>query len=80
MSYLIFNNKADAIARADLEGQRVSLPYHIDGGVTRYMTYPVETSNGKWALDVTDYELSVAENLTKKNSFSEKTLSDGQEF
>ena len=80
MSYLIFNNEADAIARADLEGQRISLPYHADGGVTRYATYPVETSDGKWALDVTDYQLSVAENLSKKNSFSEKTLPDGQEF
>tara|TARA_A100000171_G_scaffold48324_1_gene55640 strand:+ start:614 stop:856 length:243 start_codon:yes stop_codon:yes gene_type:complete len=80
VSYLIFNTKEDAVARADLEGQRMSLPYHVDGGVTRYATYPVETGDSKWALDVTGYQLSVTENLTKKNSFVQPTLPEGQEF
>lgn len=80
MSYLIFNTEAEALNRADQEGNRMSLPYHTGFGVTRYITYPVATGDSKWALDVTGYQLSIAENLTKKNSFVQPTLPEEQEF
>lgn len=80
MSYLIFNTKAEAVTRADQEGQLRNLPYHSDNGVTRYVTYPVETGDNKWALDVTDYTLSASEDLAKQDSFVQQTIPDGQEL
>ena len=56
--YLVYDNEADAIARADTEGARRNYSYHIDGGVTRYHTYPRVTTDGKYALNVTRYELT----------------------
>ena len=58
INYLVYDNETDAIARADAEGARRNYSYHIDGGVTRYHTYPRVTINGKYALNVTEYELT----------------------
>jgi len=57
INYLIYDNEADAIARADTEGARRGYAYHRVGSGTRYRTYPQVTADGKYALLVTDYEL-----------------------
>ena len=59
-NYLVFDTEADAIARAETEGRAMGLPYYstdpsIKKGSTKYRTYPKELSNGKWALNITEY-------------------------
>lgn len=54
--FIIFNTKADGLARADQEGQACNFPYFVGTGATRYKTAPRETTDGKWALDVAEYE------------------------
>ena len=56
-NYLVYDNKSDAIARADTEGARRGYAYHRVGSGTRYHTYPQVTADSKYALLVTDYEL-----------------------
>ena len=56
-NYLVYDNEADAIARADTEGARRGYAYHRVGSGTRYHTYPQVTADSKYALLVTDYEL-----------------------
>lgn len=57
INYLVYDNEADAIARADTEGARRGYAYHRVGSGTRYHTYPQVTADSKYALLVTDYEL-----------------------
>ena len=57
-NYLVYDNKADAIARADTEGARRGYAYHRVGSGTRYRTYPRETADAKYALVVNGYELT----------------------
>jgi hypothetical protein len=57
INYLVYDNEADAIARAETEGARRGYAYHRVGSGTRYHTYPQVTADGKYALLVTDYEL-----------------------
>jgi hypothetical protein len=58
MTYLIYNTKQDAIDRAEQEGIARNLPYHTGKGTSRYLTYPSPTADGKWALDVSGYDLT----------------------
>jgi hypothetical protein len=58
MTYLIYNTKAEAIDRAEQEGIARNLPYHTGKGTSRYLTYPSPTADGKWALDVSGYDLT----------------------
>jgi hypothetical protein len=58
MTYLIYNTKAAAIQRAEQEGIARNLPYHTGKGTSRYLTYPQPTADGKWALDVSGYNLT----------------------
>ena len=57
-NYLVYDNEADAIARADTEGARRGYAYHKVGSGTRYRTYPRETADAKYALVVNGYELT----------------------
>ena len=61
--YLIYETKEAAIDRADEEGKYIGFDYWIEdnGKGTRWLTYPDETIDYKWALDVTDYELDSQE-------------------
>jgi hypothetical protein len=69
INYLVYDTQSDAILRADSEGSRRQYPYFIQpNGVTRYHTYPKLTSNGKYALDVTEYELTEDEESAITNS------------
>jgi hypothetical protein len=58
MTYLIYNTKQEAIDRAEQEGIAKALPYHTGKGTSRYLTYPSPTAGGKWALDVSGYDLT----------------------
>jgi len=58
LSYLIYDNEADAIARAEIEGIRRNYSYHRVGKGTRYHTYPQVTADSKYALVVDGYELT----------------------
>jgi hypothetical protein len=58
MSYLIYTTKQEAIDRAEQEGIARNLPYHTGKGTSRYLTYPTPTAGGKWALDVSGYDLT----------------------
>tara|TARA_A100000172_G_C3024866_1_gene104456 strand:- start:408 stop:614 length:207 start_codon:yes stop_codon:yes gene_type:complete len=59
--WLVYETNGEAIDRADTEGQRRNYAYWSNAGSTRWHTAPEETSNNKWALKVTDYELSTEE-------------------
>ncbi len=63
MLYLIYASKEAAIERADEEGKEIGFDYWIeDNGIgTRWLTYPDETIDYMWALDVTDYDLDESE-------------------
>lgn len=58
INYLVYDTKADAIARAYTEGARRGYAYHRVGSGTRYHTYPKVTANSKYALVVDGYELT----------------------
>ena len=58
INYLVYDNEADAIARADTEGARRGYAYHRVGSGTRYHTYPQVTTNNKYALVVNGYQLT----------------------
>ena len=57
-NYLVYEREIDAIARADLEGHRRGYAYHNGGSGTRYHTFPIATSDGRYALLVNEYELT----------------------
>ena len=61
INYLVYDNEADAIARADTEGARRGYAYHVVGSGTRYHTYPEVTADNKYALVVNGYELTSEE-------------------
>lgn len=59
IKYLIYETLEDALVKADEEGKRRGYAYFTQtNGVTRYHTYPDITSDNKYALDVTEYELT----------------------
>ena len=55
--YLIYETEQGAITRADEEGKYLNFSYWTEGKGTRWLTAPVPTADGKWALDVRDYDL-----------------------
>jgi len=61
MLYLIYASKEAAIERADEEGKEIGYGYWVDGIGTRWLTYPNETIDHMWALDVTNYDLDESE-------------------
>ena len=54
-SYLKYDTFEQALERANTEGESLNLPYFTNSGITRYVTYPVQLSNGKWCLEVSGY-------------------------
>ena len=54
-NYIIYDTLEDALVKADAEGLRRGFSYHKVGYGTRYSTYPLETSSGKFALRVDGY-------------------------
>ena len=69
INYLVYDTEADAIARADTEGARRGYAYHnTPNGVSRYHTSPQKTADNKYALNVTEYELTEDEQSATTNS------------
>ena len=69
INYLVYDTEADAIARADVEGARRGYAYHnTPDGVSRYHTFPRETADNKYAINVTEYELTEDEQSAITNS------------
>jgi len=60
MEYLIYDTEAEAIARADENGQRIGYAYWKVGSGTKWATAPRVTADGKWALRV-DYKHALTE-------------------
>jgi hypothetical protein len=59
--WLIYETINEAVDRANTEGQRRNYGHWNGTGSTIWHTAPEKTSDNKWALKVTDYELSTEE-------------------
>jgi len=69
INYLLYETKEEALTKANDEGFRLGYPYFTEpNGVTRYPTYPKQTANGKYALNVTEYELTEDEQAATTTS------------
>lgn len=68
--YLIYASKEAAIERADEEGKEIGYSYWVNGIGTRWLTYPDETIDHTWALDVTDYDLDDSEEASTVDSYT----------
>jgi hypothetical protein len=77
--YLIYETEQGAIARADEEGKYLNFSYWTEGKGkgTRWLTAPVPTANGKWALDVSSYNLSELEFFSTEDAFTPLEESEG---
>ena len=67
--YLIYETEQDALERADEEGKYQGFSYWTEGGGTRWLTKQVPTADGKWALDVSEYELDDLEEASVESSY-----------
>jgi len=67
--YLIYTNEEAACERADEEGKAIGYTYWTEGKGTRWLTKPVPTADGKWALDVFEYELDDLEEASVESSY-----------
>ena len=72
--YLLYSNEQDAWDRSEQEGIAMGLSYHKTGVGSRYVTAPVETADGDWALDVEGYELDEIESVTTVPTFTPKPI------
>jgi hypothetical protein len=67
--YLIYTTEEAACERADEEGKAIGYTYWTKGKGTRWLTKPVPTADGKWALDVSEYELDDLEEASVESSY-----------
>lgn len=70
MIYLIYDTEEDAYARADIEGKRLGYSYWTQGTGTRWSTRPSPTAEGKYALNVTTYDLTEEEESVTVTSYN----------
>ena len=68
--YLIYASEEAAIERADEEGKDNNFSYWTEGKGTRWLTKPVPTADGMWALDVSEYDLDESEESATVNAYS----------
>ena len=68
--YLIYASEEAAIERADEEGKDNNFSYWTEGKGTRWLTKPVPTADGMWALDVSDYDLDESEESATVDTYS----------
>jgi len=68
--YLIYASEEAGIERADEEGKDRNFPYWTTGGTTRWLTKPVPTADGMWALDVSEYDLDESEESATVDAYS----------
>ena len=69
MSYLLYSTEQDACDRADEEGKDNGFAYWTEGKGTRWLTKPVPTADGEWALDVSEYDLDEIEGASVVDSY-----------
>ena len=67
--YLIYSTEEAGIERADEEGKYNDFAYWTEGKGTRWLTKPVPTADGKWALDVSEYDLDCLEESSIVDSY-----------
>jgi len=67
--YLIYTTEQDACERADEEGKEIGFSYWTEGQGTRWLTKPVPTADGMWALDVSEYDLDGLEESALEESY-----------
>ena len=67
--YLIYTTEKDACDRADEEGKYIGYTYWTEGRGTRWLTKPEPTADGKWALDVSEYDLDGLEQSSVVDSY-----------
>ena len=76
--YLVHNDYETSLARAEVEGRAMNLPFYstdpsVKKGSSQYRTSPKELLNGKWSLRVTDYiSLTEDENTSTVSSVTLK--------
>jgi len=70
MPYLIYSTEQDACDRADEEGKDNGFAYWTEGKGTRWLTKPVPTADGEWALDVSEYDLDEIEEATTVDTYT----------
>ena len=68
--YLIFASEEAAIERADEEGKDNNFSYWTNGIGTRWLTKPVPTADGMWALDVSEYDLDESEESATVDTYT----------
>ncbi len=68
--YLIYASEEAAIERADEEGKDNNFSYWTEGKGTRWLTKPVPTADGMWALDVSEYDLDESEESATVETYS----------
>ena len=68
--YLIYASEEAAIERADEEGKDNNFSYWTEGKGTRWLTKPVPTADGMWALDVSEYDLDESEESATVDTYT----------
>ena len=68
--YLIYASEEAGIERADEEGKDKNFSYWTEGKGTRWLTKPVPTADGMWALDVSEYDLDESEQTATVDAYS----------
>ena len=68
--YLIYASEEAGIERADEEGKDNNFSYWTEGKGTRWLTKPVPTADGMWALDVSDYDLDESEESATVDAYT----------
>ena len=68
--YLIYASEEAALERADEEGKDNNFSYWTEGKGTRWLTKPVPTADGMWALDVSEYDLDESEESATVDTYT----------
>ena len=76
--YLIYTTEEAACERADEEGKDNKFAYWTEGKGTRWLTKPVPTADGKWALDVSEYDLDGLEESSTVDTYSPLEVEEDQ--
>ena len=76
IQYIIYDTESEALAKAEEEGRAQGLAYYVDGIGSRYVSYPYETNDNKFALPVDCYiTLTESEEVSLVDTFTPKETS-----
>lgn len=76
MKYILYPTKEEALQRSEQEAAARGFAFHVTGQGTRYVSSPYETLDGSWALPVTNFKLSEAEEESTVDSFTPPAYED----